>query len=212
MLVEEIMKTDVITCPNDKPLYYALQVMKEHKIRHLPIINENEELVGMIAERNIKDALPEKIERTSVEIFFSKPVTEFMVSDVITAHRLDFVEDLAAILYERKIGCIPIVENKRVIGIVTETDMLYTLVQLTGANQASSIIEVHVENKAGTLANVAQIIGEENINITSVLLYPNDELKRLVIRMQTMDPTVVIQKLKDSGYYVPWPSIPGITE
>lgn len=210
MLVEEIMKTDVITCPNDKPLYYALQVMKEQKIRHLPIVNAKEELVGIIAERNIKDALPSKIEQTSVERLFSKPVTDFMVSNVITAHRLDFVEDLAATLYERKIGCIPIIENKRVIGIITETDMLYTLVQLTGANQASSIIEVHVENKAGVLANVAQIIGEENINITSVLLYPNDEMKRLVIRVQTMDPTVVISKLKENGYHVPWPAMPGI--
>lgn len=212
MLVEEIMKTDVITCPEDESIYYALQLMKNHKIRHLPIVNKNEELVGMIAERNIKDALPSSFQKLTDETFFSKPVTQFMVTDLITGHRLDFVEDLAAMLYEHKIGCIPIVEQKRVVGLVTETDMLYTLVQLTGADQPSSVVEVKVENKAGTLASVAHLISEENVNITSVLVYPNHHFKRLVIRVQTMDPTTIIKKLEEKGFSVVWPSFPGIAE
>lgn len=212
MLVEEIMKTNVITCPEHESIYYALQLMRNYKIRHLPIVNEHEELVGMIAERNIKDALPSSFQRLADETFFSRPVTQFMVTDMITAHRLDFVEDLAAILYERKIGCIPIVEQKRVVGLVTETDMLYTLVQLTGADQPSSVIEVQVENKTGTLARVAHMISEENVNITSVLIYPNDRFKRLVIRVQTMEPTAIIKKLEENGYSVSWPSFPEIAE
>lgn len=212
MYVEEIMQTDVITCPEDESIYYALQLMRNHKIRHLPIINEHEELIGIIADRNVKDALPSSFQKLGDESFFSRSVTEFMVTDVVTAHRLDFVEDLAAILYEHKIGCIPIVENKRVVGLVTESDMLYTLVQLTGANQPSSVIEVEVENKTGKLAHVTDIISEENVNITSVLIYPNNDLKRIVIRIQTMDPTTVIKRLEEHGYLVASPSFPEIAE
>lgn len=216
MLVEEIMQTEVVTCPVDATIFDALQLMKKHNIRHLPIVNTDNELVGIIAERNLKDGLSPSFQELTDHRFFSQPVSQYMVTELITAHRLDFVEDLAAILYEHKIGCIPIVENQQVIGLVTETDMLYTLVQLTGAHQSSSIIEIHVENKAGILADIAQIISEENVNITSVLLYPNerslDHLKRLVIRIQTIDPTIIIKKLENNGYTVAWPSFPEIAE
>ncbi len=213
MLVEEIMNTNVVTCPENETIHFAIEIMKLNKVRHLPIVDEKEQLIGIVAERNIKDALPLSIDKQDSTSFFSMPIKNIMVTDVITAHRLDFVEDLAAILYERKIGCIPIVEDHKVIGLVTETDMLYTLVQLTGAHQPSSIIEVLVENKIGVLGDVAKIIGMENVNITSVLLYPNDNqsMKRLVFRIQTMDPTVVIQKLKEHGYNVPWPAVPGLS-
>lgn len=214
MLVEEIMKTDVITCHKDETIYQALGLMKKNKIRHLPIIDDQDHLVGIVAERNLKEALPLAAEQAIEETFFAKPISEVMVTDLVTAHRLDFVEDLAAVLYEHKIGCIPIIEHDKVIGLVTETDMLYTLVQLTGAHQPSSLIEVQVENRSGTLAEVAQIIGSHNVNITSILVYPNSnkKMKSLVFRIQTIDPNQIIQDLEKNGYHVPWPNLPGISE
>ena len=114
-----------------------------------------------------------------------------MKKNVITGHPLDFVEEVAAVFYEHKISCLPIINDRKLVGIVTETDLLQTLVELTGANQPGSQIEVRVPNHSGKLSEITSIIKKRKANILSVLVYPDkkdEQYKILVIRVQTMNP------------------------
>ncbi len=113
---------------------------------------------------------------------------------------------------EKQIGCLPITENERLVGILTESDILSSLVELIGANQPSSNIEVRVKNQTGQLADVAAIFKKHNINIVSVLIYPGKapEYKLLVFRVQTIDPRRVINDIQNEGFEVTWPKIPGM--
>jgi acetoin utilization protein AcuB len=213
VIVEQIMKKNVIKILNTATIKEAVELMDKNRFRHLPVVNEIDELVGIISDRDIRDARPSVFDTEEHLDYLTNPVSKIMVADVITAHPLDFVEDVSSIFYEHNIGCLPIEVDYKLVGIITETDILHTLVQLMGAHQPSSQIEVRVENVAGMLAEIATIIKKRNINITSVLVYPCEDLqhKVLVFRLQTMDPRGVIADIENSGYKVLWPNLPGMT-
>jgi acetoin utilization protein AcuB len=172
MIVEQIMKRNVIQIAITTTIQEAINLMDNKRIRHLPVTNKNNELIGIVSDRDIRDARPSIFDTDKHEEYFLNPVSKIMITDVITAHPLDFVEDVSSIFYEHHIGCLPIEENNKLVGIITETDLLHTLVQLMGAHQPSSQTEVQVENISGMLAEIATIIKKRNINITSVLVYP----------------------------------------
>jgi acetoin utilization protein AcuB len=213
MKVEEIMKTDVITLIPDDTIATAVETMKTQKIRHIPIVDEDRKVIGIISDRDIKDASPSIFHRDEHLDAFQMPLKTIMKTEVITGHPFDFVEEIAALFYEHRIGCLPIIKEGKLVGIVTETDLLHTFVQLTGAHQPGSHIEVKVPNRSGMLAEVAAVFQKRNINILSALVYPdkNNQFSILVFRVQTMNPTGIITDLKNEGYEVLWPNLPGIT-
>jgi acetoin utilization protein AcuB len=214
MIVEEIMKRAVATLFPEDSIADAIKLMADKKIRHIPIIDENQFIIGLVSDRDIKDAAPSIFHWDEHSSDFEKPVKTIMNTDVITGHPLDFVEEISAVFYEHHISCLPIIKDKKLVGIVTETDLLHTLVELTGAHQPGSQIEIKVPNKAGMLCEVASVISMRKANIQSVLIYPDpkdEHFKILVVRIQTMNPIAVIEDLKKAGHNVLWPNLPGVS-
>jgi acetoin utilization protein AcuB len=214
MIVEEIMKTKVYTVTPTVTIADAMRLMESKRIRHIPVVESGQRLVGIVTLSDIRDAAPSIFRANDHVEDLQRPVDSIMKRNVITGHPLDFVEEIAAVFYEHKISCLPITNNQKLVGIVTETDLLRTLVELTGAHQPGSQIEIRVPNLAGKLSDITSIIKGRKANILSVLVYPdkkNDQFKILVIRLQTMNPTLLIQDLKQSGYDVLWPNLPGVS-
>jgi acetoin utilization protein AcuB len=214
MIVEEIMKTEIVTVTPTVSIAETMRLMETKKIRHIPVIDAEQQLVGIVTLSDIRDAAPSIFRANEHVEDMQNPVDTIMKKDVITGHPLDFVEEIAALFYEYKIGCLPITNDRKLVGIVTETDLLRTLVELTGAHQPGSQIEIRVPNLAGKLSDITSKIKNRKANILSVLVYPdkkNNQYKILVIRLQTMNPTLLIQDLKQSGYDVLWPNLPGVS-
>ncbi|MBZ5750131.1 acetoin utilization AcuB family protein [Metabacillus rhizolycopersici] len=211
MIVRQIMNKNVITLSSKDTIRLALETMKQNRIRHIPIVKENDCLVGIITERDVKDASPSIFQRGLNEDFLNKPIKSIMSTNLITGHPLDFVEEIAAVLIEHKIGCLPILQDGRLVGLLTETDLLHTFVKLTGADQPASHIEIKVPNVAGMLAEVSSIFQRRGVNIASVLIYPDsvNQYKILVFRVQTMNLTMIINDLQTEGFEVLWPNILG---
>ncbi|MDQ0231073.1 acetoin utilization AcuB family protein [Metabacillus malikii] len=209
MIVKQIMKQNLITLSATHTIREALETMRKHKIRHIPIINDDHTLIGLVTERDVKDASPSIFQLELKEDFLNKPIESLMSTNLITGHPLDFVEEIAAILMENQIGCLPILQNQKLVGLITETDLLHTFVKLTGADQPASHIEIKVENKAGKLAELSSIFRHHRINISSVLVYPDtDEMyKILVFRIQTMNIHTIIADLRTEGYQVLYPHV-----
>ncbi|MEQ2527045.1 CBS domain-containing protein [Robertmurraya yapensis] len=213
MIVEEIMIADVCTLASENTIGDAIQLMAEKRIKHIPIVDGEQRLIGIVTDRDIKEYTP--------SIFFDEgrmealkmPLAEIMKTDLITGHPLDFVEDVAAIFYENKIGCLPIIKDHRLVGIITQTDLLHTLVELTGAHQPGSQIEIRVRNKMGMLFRLFSDIQNCKVNILSVLVYPDkkdEDFKIIALRIQTMNPLRLIEELEKSGHQVLWPNLPGM--
>ncbi|MBS4176004.1 acetoin utilization AcuB family protein [Lederbergia citrea] len=214
MIVEQIMTKDVITLTQDDSIKSAHQLMREHTIRHLPLINQKDEIIGLVTERDIKDATPASWDDGRLQEIMKMPLSSIMKTNLITGHPLDFVEEVAVLFYDHKIGCLPIINRGKLVGIITGTDLLHTMVELTGANKPGSQIEIQVENRPGILYEVTGIFCKQNINVHSVLVYPdpdNEKYKILVFRVATMNPIKVIDQLKKEGLHVQWPNIPGMS-
>lgn len=212
MIIEKIMKKDVITLSPSDTIATAMKLMRQHNIRHIPIVSDNQKLVGIVSDRDIREASPSTLLfKQEGQSIFTKPLSDIMTADVITVHPLDFVEDAAAVFFENRISCLPVIQHEKIVGIVTEADVLYKYVQLTGAHQPSSRIEVKVPNRSGMLSEVSALFHEKHVNISSVFVYPNgdDLYKVLVFRVQTMNPVGVVSLIKQKGYDVIWPEVPG---
>ncbi|MDP4161768.1 MAG: acetoin utilization AcuB family protein [Bacillota bacterium] len=211
MIIEEIMKTAVATLGLNNTIADAVKLMDQNKIRHIPIVNSEHQLLGMVSDRDIRDASPSIFHRNEQSDDMQQPLSKIMKTSVITGHPLDFAEEVAAIFYEHHISCLPIIKDQTLVGIVTETDLLRTLVELTGAHQPGSQIEVKVPNKAGMLCDIAEVIRQRKANIQSVLVYPDkkdEQSKILVIRVQTMNVISLVKDLNEAGHNVLWPNLP----
>lgn len=212
MILEEVMSQEVITLTETNTIQEAIETMRKHRIRHLPIIDENRYLIGLVSNQDLRDATP-SIFRSSYHLDdLQKPLKTIMKTNIITAHPLDFVEEIAVVFFEKRIGCVPVLQENKLVGIITKTDVLHTFVKLTGANQPGSQIQVKVPNKTGMLSDVVTIFKEKNVNILSVLVYPyapDEQYKILAFRVQTMNPIQLIREVKEHGYNVIWPEEPG---
>ncbi len=207
MLLEQIMKRNIITIQPDDTLSTALQTINEHRIRHLPVIKD-QMLVGIVSDRDLRDVCPSRlVNEDQDQLLQNTLIRDIMHKNVITAHPLDFVEDAASVFYEFRIGCLPIIQKGKLVGIVTESDVLRTLVELMGVNKPSSHIEVTIFDKPGMLAEVSDIIRGLNVNITSVYMTPVEEdgTRGLVFRIQTMDPRRIYLEIEKAGYKVKGP-------
>ncbi|WP_252313562.1 acetoin utilization AcuB family protein [Sinobaca sp. H24] len=212
MLVEEIMKTDMIKINKDTTIQEAMDLLQKHRIRHIPVVDEDMLIVGIVSDRDIRDASPSVFQLNALKEELNRPVSDIMKYPVITAHPLDFVEEAAVVLFENDISALPVAVDDKLVGMLTETNVLHTIVKLTGAHQPSSQIEVVVPNIYGHLADLSALFKKHKINITSVLVYPSEDLKHKVLtfRVQTMDPRPIMNMIEEAGYHVKRPHFPGI--
>ncbi|HWL11741.1 MAG TPA: CBS domain-containing protein, partial [Ureibacillus sp.] len=109
MLIEEIMNRDVHTLAPTNTVKDALNVMKEKKIRHLPIVDDKEKIVGIITAHDLKNILPSSIKDALNLTTYDTILEKIMVKNPLIGHPLDFIEEVALTLYESKVSCLPIV-------------------------------------------------------------------------------------------------------
>lgn len=215
MIVEEVMIKNVVSLQATNTIEEAINLMKTKKIRHLPIVDENNQLIGLVNASRLREASPSVFHVGEHLEDLQKPLSSIMRTDVIYGHPLDFVEEVAGLFYEHRISCLPITKDHKLVGIITETDLLRTLVELTGAHQPGSQIEIRVPNITGQISGITDLFHKRKANILSILVYPDkkdDHYKVLVFRVQMINPVGLIEELKNSGLQVLWPNMPGISK
>lgn len=205
MLVERIMTHDVKTLTPQATIDDAMHMMKKYSFRHIPIVDDGNKLVGIISESDIKINLPTSIAGHDPKEVRETKLEDVMITNVTTCHPLDFVAEIALDFYNYTIGAIPVVRQGKVVGIVTQKDMLNTFIELTGITEPGSIVEIDVEDEMGVIYELGKIFKELNIKIISVSVYKNKDTssnKIIVLRIQVMNPLIAINKLKENGFNV----------
>lgn len=211
MLVRDIMTEDVLAIDPKMPIGDAYALMEQRNIRHFPIMEASPDgnrarLVGIISDRDIR-TVGSELPQAKSGVTLKDPVEKIMVNPVLTAHPLDPVEESAKILREHKIGAMPVCQDEELVGIVTSVDFLEALVKMTGVHGAATRLEVEVENQPGTLAELAQVIAGEGVNISSVLTSQQDETSiSFVLRVDTIDGRGLARSLTERGFHVLWPT------
>lgn len=212
MLVRARMTGEVITASPETTLAEALKLTRQHRIRHLPVV-EGKRLVGLVTERDLRLAVPPAgtvPEKERQKILDTKKLEDLMVREMITTTPITPVEDAAKLLYEHKIGCLPVLDGKELVGILTETDLLRAFVELFGGGEPSTRIEVRMPNRPGELSRVIRLIGIDfKININGLVTprIPGKKETVAVIHLETQRPEELIEALEKMGYEVGWPSL-----
>ena len=198
--VRDSMTREVVTLGPEASAAEAWSVCKENNIRHVPIVAEGR-LVGLVSDRDLRDVRGGDRESDTPRWV---RLGDMMTGDIVTIHPLDTIEHAAREIYDRKIGCLPVVAEGELVGIITSADMMRTLIELVGAHGRGSWVEVEVANEPGTLADVTDVIRDRKVNIASVFLGPADrETNRaLVLRLETGNPAGTVRALEDAGYRV----------
>lgn len=201
--VRDTMTRDVVTVGPDESAARAWGLCRERNIRHLPVV-EGGRLVGIVSDRDLRDLSPPRATADQENTLGWVQIRDMMSTGVVTAHPLDTVEHAAKVIYENRFNCLPVVADDEIVGIITSSDLVRTLVELTGAHGEGSWIEVEVPNEPGQLARITEVIRDRHVNIASVFLGPasREAFRTVVLRLETMDPTSIAASLADAGYVV----------
>jgi len=128
MLVQDLMTPDVLTLHPADTLATLLDLMRDHDIRHVPVVDDEEGLLGLVTHRDVvrgavssRDDLPLNVRD---DLLAHRTVDTVMSADPMTVEPTDTVEEAAGMMLEHKLGCLPVVEGDRVVGILTESDFV----------------------------------------------------------------------------------------
>ncbi len=202
MLVRDIMRSPVVAVSPATTLQDAYRTMREKGFRHLPVL-DGERLAGVVTDRDLRLATSAL---APVPFPPDSSVSAVMCREPLTADPGDAVEDAARVMRERKIGCLPVVDDGRVVGIITGIDLLDALIRMTGVDKPSGRIEVRLPDQPGELARLTSFLAGRELNIHSILTYPEGpESVRAVLRVGSIETRLQARDLRAAGFEVVWP-------
>ncbi len=198
--VRDIMSTDLVTVSPGESARRAYELMRDRRFRHLPVLADGR-LVGILSDRDLRPVLlaPGLADATVAEL----------MSEHLTTIRPDTpVEDAASLLVVKKIGCLPVVDGDRLVGIVTETDLLAVLVELLGLLAQSMRLDVAVPGGPDAYEKVVEIIRRSQGRIMSVGAVPGAGGETVFsVRLEPCDPRPIVGALARAGFQVLSPRV-----
>jgi len=173
MLVRDRMTSNPVTVPQATTLQDALTLIRSRHFRHLPIVEPDGELVGIVTEKDLVLAVPSPTHSLSVyetNYFLSQmTVAQVMKRKVITVSPDLPIEEAARIMADKEIGCLPVMKGSILTGIITESDLFNAFVNMFGARHAGVRVSFCLDEKPGQLAKFTQKIAEADGNLVSVV-------------------------------------------
>ena len=217
--LRERIQRKPITISPDASFFEARNLIHEKGIRHLPVVDKNNKLIGIVTDRDIRQAAPSDATLLSVQelnyLLGKLKVSAFMTpkDKLITITPDSLIEEAVQLMHDHKIGSLPVVEGDKLYGIFTETDVLDHFVDIFGFKQKGTRLTLALEDKPGTLLEILQIFKKHNVNVISIVT-PSFmvEGKRIAaIRIKTEEYKDIVKDLEKAGYDVlsigKWPSV-----
>jgi acetoin utilization protein AcuB len=208
MFVFEKMKTDLISVRPETTLAEAKALMQDHNFRHLPVVDQNDKLVGIITDRDMRDAHPssllsqEAYQRTLAEVM-QHPVEKIMTRDPITISPYYTLQDTLLVIGQKKVGALPVVDEEgHLKGIMSTRDLLQAFVNIMGINEPGTLLCILVTEKTGQLKRIVDIVTAENVSMGSVLVARDwDQEKRAIFPyLLTNNVMAIKKKLLEEGF------------
>jgi acetoin utilization protein AcuB len=200
MLIDDIVQRDPVIVGPRATLAQVLRVLNRKGIRHVPVVDGGR-LVGIISDRDVKSALA--LSRGPEGAESSRTASQVMTRDPITIAPMFPVEEAAQLMVVNRISALPVVEGGRLVGMVTETDLLQLLSRAMGALEPSSRLDVAVPGRVTAVADVIHTVEAASCRISSLMTWVDrNGGQDIVIRLATIDPGPAIKALEAKGYTV----------
>jgi len=208
--IKEKMQKNPVTIGSDASFYEARAIIRDKGIRHLPVVDKNSHLVGLVTDRDIREAAPSDATTLSIHelnyLLGKLKVAAFMTpkEKLITIPPDIIIEKAVQLMHDHKIGCLPVVEGNKLIGIITETDVLELLVDIFGLKVPGTRLVVALEDKPGQMHGVLEVIKKHNVNLISVvtLSFKVNGKRVCAFRIETQNYQDITKELEKMGYEV----------
>ncbi len=172
MLVRDRMSKPPITIRENVSVEEALRLMHSENIRRLPVVDKQGKMMGIVSELDLLKVSPSPATSLSVYeipyLLAKIKMKDVMTEDVVTVTEDTPLEDAARVMADNKIGGLPVLRDGKVVGMITETDMFKTFLEMLGARQEGVRLSVMVPEEKGTLAKITGKISEMGINIIAL--------------------------------------------
>lgn len=207
MYIKDYMSTNVITVDSDTPIHEAEKIMRDHKIRRLPVVDK-EKLVGIITKDKIREATATPATSLSVwelnYLLAKMKVKDVMEKNIITIPSDAALETAVALLEKRGIGTLPVVDDGQLVGIATITDLYKIVTQALGFGQPGARLHVFDPSRIGGCQDVINTIIEQGGNILSLfhVTPPGIGKEDCIIRLEQEETGQIVAELENKGYEV----------
>ena len=207
MFIINRMTKNPITVTPDTKVDEAALLMKKHNFRRLPVV-EGEKLVGFLSDRDIMKVAPSPattLSKYEINSLLAKMcVSDIMQKDVVSVSVDATIEEAALLMCTHKIGGMPVISSVgAVVGVITETDIFKTFVDVMGLADGKTRLTLEVQNKPGTVKEIAEIFTELGLNIDSLITCKKEDGKyEIVIRGDFVAAPSLTGRLEDKGFKV----------
>lgn len=208
MFVSRSMRRKVITAQKQTPLLQAKSLMNEHQIRHLPVVDADNRLVGIVTDRDLRSAMPLDLLKGSGHPEEEKKYAHLTVGDVMTTDPRTILpthtlQDALLLIQEKKVGAFPVVdESGKLKGILSVRDLLRAFINVLGIGEPGTLLCILVEEKVGQMKKIVDAITEENISLGSILVahYWEEDKRAVFPYLLTNNVIRIKKKLQELGF------------
>ncbi len=173
MLIKHWMTETVITATPETSVVKANKLMKDHDIRRLPVVDDQMRVIGIVSDRDIKDATPSQATtldmREMLYLLSELKLQSIMTPNPICVSPDDSIEIVALLMEEKCFGGFPVTQDGKLVGIISDHDIFRVLISLTGVRQGGLLLAFPVQDGVGALRPILDTLAENNINIISIL-------------------------------------------
>ncbi|NLE45199.1 MAG: CBS domain-containing protein [Chloroflexi bacterium] len=204
MLVKHRMTPNPITVSPDTTFPEAFRIIRERGIRYLPVLDKKGVLVGIITQSDLLRASPS--EATTLTVFemnylLARLQVKEVMSRPITVSEDAPIEEAARLMVEKGIGCLPVMRNGELVGIITETDIFKAFVEILGSGKEVLRITMRLPNVPGELARMTAVIADLGGNLHSVAAFRAEDPEHVYItfRLEGVDEDILLPALEGLG-------------
>ncbi len=209
MYIGWYMKANLITALPETSVLKARDMMNQNRISHLPVTDKEGRLLGIVTDRNLKEAWASPATTLSAHeltyVLQKLTVSSIMVKKIITATPDMTIERGARIIHANKIGALPVLKGEKLVGIITITDLMEVLLMALGLADDTRRLSILVKDRIGVLADVGKLMAGNSINIRSMITVPlknHEGVWQLMLRFNEESFAGAGKLLESEGYTV----------
>jgi acetoin utilization protein AcuB len=208
MFVSRSMTRRVVTVGPDTSVFEAQELMSKNRVRHLPVVEDVDKLIGIVSDRDIRSALPFHCFRDGISAEEKGKLEGLRVKDIMTRKVFTIspgytIQDALLMIQNSKVGALPVVDEEgRLKGILSVRDLLRAFINVLGIGQPGTLLCILVEEKVGQLKRIVDAITEMGVSFGSVLVarYWEEDKRAVFPYLLTLNVAQVKKRLQEMGY------------
>ena len=201
MLVKDRMSKYPLTISLEESVSSVHKYMMEQNIRHLPVMDNNDKMVGLVTEDDLLKAEPSSATSLNIweihSLLMNLKVKSVMVKEVMTTIEDTPIEEAAHLMLDHKIGCLPVLRDDKLVGIITESDIFRTFMELFAAREKGLRITLECPNKAGELALITKAVADQGGYIASCGNFQLEDTTKagVTLKISNLDREIITEAL-----------------